>query len=126
MLAFLLEHELVVNPARVTELRPRVEAATPPDSWFARLFWKPTPAFYDAIDGLSMDSVWLFDAPESITHTASAQARWDACVLAESLIEDQAWVLATSPDMDAPDFDTILEVAVRERILPILAASRNG
>jgi len=119
LLRVLVDHELVVNPRRIVEFSRSAEPVEP-RSWFARRFSPAPVPSYDAVDGVSMDSTWLFDLPDEITHAMSAQARWDAAVLAESLIEDQAWVLATSPDMDAPDFDAILEVAVRARILAML------
>ena len=122
LLGVLVDHEIVVNPQRIVEFSRTAEPAAP-TSWFSRLFSKPPEPSYDVVEGVSLDAIWLFDVPEHVTHAATAQARWDACVVAKSLIDDQAWVLATSPDMDAPDFDAILEVAVRARILPILQGS---
>ena len=118
LLRVLVEHELVVNPKRIVDFSRSADPVEP-RSWLARRFTPPPEPSYRAVDGVSMDSIWLFDLPDEVTHAVSAQARWDAAELASSLIDDRDWVLATSPDMDAPDFDAILEVAVRERILQL-------
>lgn len=67
-------------------------------------------------DGVSRDTLWLFEIDEAIVDAADAQTVWDAAELAESLVSDQAWVATVSPDMDAPDFEQKVEAGVRARL----------
>ena len=128
LLSALVRHQLVGNPRRVEEFFLPAEPASEP-GWFARTFSFarqpsgdiPRTPIDGYVDGVSIDSTFLFDLPDDITHAASAQTRWDAAVLAKSLIEDQEFVASVSPDMDAPDFETKVEVAVRARLMELFA-----
>lgn len=126
LLNALVTHQLVGNPRRIEEFfLPEAPASEP--GWFARTFSRESAAeparvpIDEYVDGVSIDSTFLFDLPDEITHAASAQTRWDAAALAKSLVEDQAFVASVSPDMEAPDFETKLEVAVRARLLEVFA-----
>ena len=128
LLAALVDHQLIGNPRRLDEFFLPEEPARE-QGWLARTFGKPavdvprTPVDH-YVDDVSIDSVFLFDLPDEVTHAASAQTRWDAAVLAKSLVEDAEIVASVSPDMDAPDFETKVEVAVRARLMELF--SRRG
>ena len=128
LLAAFVDHQLVGNPRRLDEFF-LPEEPTRKQGWLARTFGRPaadiprTPV-NEYLDDVSIDSVFLFDLPDEITHAASAQTRWDAAVLAKSLVEDAEFVASVSPDMDAPDFDAKVEVAVRARLMELF--SRGG
>ena len=125
LLAALVDHELVGNPRRLDEFFLPEESAQE-QGWFARTFGKPAADIPRTpidryVDDVSIDSVFLFDLPDEVTHAASAQTRWDAAVLAKSLVEDAEFVASVSPNMDAPDFETKVEVAVRARLMELFS-----
>lgn len=126
LLAAHVNHQLIGNPRRVEEFFLPVEPAREP-GWFARILGRgpavelPRTPIDDYVDGVSIDSTFLFDLPDEITHAASAQTRWDAANLAKSLVEDAEFVASVSPDMDAPDFETKVEVAVRGRLMELFS-----
>ena len=128
LLSALVRHQLVGNPQRLEEFFLPAEPPSEP-GWFARTFSFgrqqsgdiPRTPISGYVDGVSIDSTFLFDLPDEVTHAASAQTRWDAAVLAKSLIEDEDFVASVSPDMAAPDFETKIEVAVRARLMELFA-----